>query len=152
PPVLLLRSGLSTVEEVDEVVGRASVVVATAQALARCADAARLRLAELCDRLFVDEAHHVAARTWRLVADLFTGKEIVQFTATPYREDGKHLGGRVAYAYPLRLAQKNGYFARINYRSVIDLTDPDRAVAVAAVAQLRLDLKHGFDHLLMARV
>jgi len=152
PVVLVLRSAFSTVEQVDELVGRASVVVATAQALAGSTDAARARLAELCERLFVDEAHHVAARTWRSVTDLFGGKEIVQFTATPYREDGQHLGGRVAYAYPLRLAQKNGYFARINYRSVIDLTDPDRAVAVAAIAQLRTDLASGLDHLMMARV
>ncbi len=152
PAVLVLRSALSTVEEVDDVVGRANVVVATAQVLTGCSDDARSRLAELSDRLFVDEAHHVAARTWRSVTDLFSNKEVVQFTATPYREDGKHLGGKVAYAYPLRLARKNGYFARINYRSVTDLTDPDRAVALSAVAQLREDLDAGFDHLLMARV
>ena len=152
PSVFVLRSALSTVEEVDDALGRANVVVATAQALARWTDAARTRLVQLCERLFVDEAHHVAARTWRSVTELFNNKEIVQFTATPYREDGRHLGGRIAYAYPLRLAQKNRYFARINYRSIIDLTDPDRAVAVSAIAQLRQDLDHGLDHLLMARV
>ena len=84
-------------------------------------------------RLFVDEAHHLGARTWRQVVELFDGREVVQFTATPYREDGRHLGGRIAYAYPLHLAQAHGYFARINYRSVIDLAEPDRAVAIAAV-------------------
>ena len=109
-------------------------------------------MAEQCDRLYVDEAHHVAAPTWRAVADLFAAKEIIQFTATPYREDGQHLAGRIIYAYPLHLAQKNGYFARINYRSVVDLADPDLAVAEAAVAQLRADLAAGLDHLLMARV
>lgn len=152
PVVLVLRSALSTAEDVDNVVSRANVVVATAQALTRCTEAARTRLLDLCAWLFVDEAHHVAARTWRAVTDLFGDKEIVQFTATPYREDGQHLGGKVAYAYPLRLAQKNGYFSRINYRSVIDLTNPDRAVAIAAIAQLREDLDAGLDHLLMARV
>lgn len=152
PVALVLKSGLSTVKDVDGVVSRANVIVATAQAVASCTETARARLMELCDRLFIDEAHHVAARTWRSVTDLFQGKEIVQFTATPYREDGQHLGGRVAYAYPLRLAQKNGYFARINYRSVIDLGDPDRAVAAAAIGQLRNDRAAGLDHLLMARV
>lgn len=152
PVVLALRSGLETVEQVEELMARANVVVATAQVLNNCSAAAKSRLAELCDRLFVDEAHHVAAPTWRAVAELFTGREVVQFTATPYREDGEHLGGRIAYAYPLRLAQKHGYFARINYHSVIDLTDPDRAVAAAAVSQLRDDLDAGLDHLLMARV
>jgi superfamily II DNA or RNA helicase len=152
PVVMVLRSGLTTVEEVDELLDSTNVIVATAQVLDRCSEAARTRLASGCVRLFVDEAHHVGARTWREIVDLFADREVVQFTATPYREDGRHLGGRVAYAYPLRLAQKHGYFARINYRSVIDLADPDRAVATAAVEQLRADLDAGFDHLLMARV
>ncbi len=152
PVVLVLKSSLVTAEEVNDVVGRANVVVSTAQALAECTDVARARLVELCERLYVDEAHHVAARTWRSVTELFSEKEVVQFTATPYREDGQHLGGQVAYAYPLRLAQKNGYFAPINYHSIIDLADPDRSVAVAAITQLRADLEAGLDHLLMARV
>jgi len=152
PSVLLLRSALSTVADVDAAVGRANVVVSTAQALSACAENARARLVELCDRLFVDEAHHVAARTWRQIAAAFEGKEVVQFTATPYREDGQHLDGPIAYAYPLRLAQQNNLFARINYHSVVDLADPDRAVAAAAIEQLRLDLELGLDHLLMARV
>ncbi|NWJ69151.1 DEAD/DEAH box helicase family protein [Pseudonocardia sp. ICBG1122] len=152
PVVLVLSSGLTTAEEVDELLGGTNVVVATAQALSRCSEPARTRLTGGCTRLFVDEAHHVAARTWREIVDLFSDREVVQFTATPYREDGWHLGGRVAYAYPLRLAQKHGYFARINYRSIIDLADPDRAVATAAVEQLRADVDAGYDHLLMARV
>jgi DNA invertase Pin-like site-specific DNA recombinase len=49
-------------------------------------------------------------------------------------------------------AQQHGYFASIAYRSVVDLANPDRAVATAAVQQLRDDLEAGFDHLLMARV
>lgn len=152
PNVLVLRSGLATADQVDDALRRVNVVVATAQALTSCSDVARSRLMELCERLYVDEAHHVAARTWRSVADLFTDREVVQFTATPYREDGRHLSGRIAYTYPLRLAQKNGYFARINYHSVIDLADPDRAVAAAAIKQIRDDIGADKDHLLMARV
>ncbi|ALL85411.1 hypothetical protein AD017_30150 (plasmid) [Pseudonocardia sp. EC080619-01] len=152
PAVLVLSSGLTTVEEADELLDGTNVIVATAQALDKCSEPARTRLTGGCTRLFVDEAHHVGARTWREIVDLFSDREVVQFTATPYREDGRHLGGRVAYAYPLRLAQKHGYFARVNYRSIIDLSDPDRAVATAAVEQLRADLDAGYDHLLMARV
>lgn len=152
PVVLLLKSGLDSAAQMVDLVGHANIVVATTQAIENCADDARLKLVDMCDRLFVDEAHHVAARTWRAVSDLFSEKEVVQFTATPYREDGKHLGGRIAYAYPLRLAKKNGLFAKINYRSVIDLVNPDRSVAEAAIAQLRDDLSDGLDHVLMARV
>ena len=152
PVVFVLRSGLATAGDVDATVCRANVVVATAQALTSCSAEARTRIVEVCDRLFIDEAHHVAARTWRSLTEIFQGKEIVQFTATPYREDGKHLGGAIAYTYPLHLAQRDGLFARINYRSVVDLHDPDRAVAEAAVAELRADVDQGYDHLLMARV
>lgn len=152
PIVLILKSGLKTTDEVDRLVSRANVIVATAQALNACSEEARTRLAQECHRLFVDEAHHLGARTWKEIVELFRDREVVQFTATPYREDGRHLGGRIAYAYPLRLAQTHGYFARINYRSVIDLADPDRALAIAAVEQLRVDIASGHDHLLMARV
>ncbi|MFA1705968.1 DEAD/DEAH box helicase [Mycobacterium intracellulare] len=152
PVVLVLKSGLQAIDDVDALLSKCNVVVATAQVLNTCSDEARGQLAHTCERLFVDEAHHLGARTWREVVDLFEGREIVQFTATPYREDGQHLGGSIAYAYPLRLAQAHGYFARINYRSVVDLADPDRAVAIAAVEQLRADIQVGNDHLLMARV
>lgn len=152
PVVLLLKGGIASASEVIEAIDKANVVVTTAQALLQCSEEALVQIADRCDRLFVDEAHHVAARTWRSVAELFKGKEVIQFTATPYREDGQHLGGRIAYAYPLRLAQKNNYFARINYHSVVDLAAPDRAVAKAAIRQLREDLDGQLDHLLMARV
>ncbi|MBF6427827.1 DEAD/DEAH box helicase family protein [Nocardia cyriacigeorgica] len=152
PAVLVLSHAIHTVAQASQLLARTNVIVATAQVLNACSAEARTALAHGCARLFLDEAHHTAAQTWRAVAELFAGREVVQFTATPYREDGRHIGGRIAYSYPLRLAQKNGFFARINYHSVVDLSDPDRAVAVAAVAQLRTDIAAGLDHLLMARV
>lgn len=152
PAVFVVKRGLQTVDLVQQVLRRSNVVVATAQVLNAFSEEARSYLANSCQRLFVDEAHHLGARTWRQVVEQFNGREVVQFTATPYREDGRHLGGRIVYAYPLRLAQRHGYFSRINYRSVIDLADPDRAVATAAVEQLRKDVEGGLDHLLMARV
>ncbi len=151
PAVLVLKHGLETAEQAEDLTARANVIVATAQVLNSCTPEARASLAASCERLFVDEAHHMAARTWRSVAALFSDREVVLFTATPFREDGRHIGGRVVYAYPLRLAQKHGYFARINYHSITDLADPDRAVAAAAIEQLRSDLAAGRNHLLMAR-
>lgn len=151
PAVLVLKSA-PALEDVDGLLARSNVIVATAQVLTACSPTIRDRIAAACARLFVDEAHHVAARTWRVIMEAFAGKEVVQFTATPYREDGRHIPGRLAYAYPLRLAQEHGYFARIDYHSIVDLADPDRALATAAVRQLRADREAGFDHLLMARV
>ena len=152
PVVGVMRSGLTTVVECDELVLPCNVVVATSAALAKCSPEAMSRLVELCDQLIVDEAHHVAARTWKAVADAFAPKLVMQFTATPFREDGKYMGGKVKYAYPLRLAQRDGYFSTINYRAITDIGDPDRSLATAAIEQLRADLEAGFDHVLMARV
>ena len=76
----------------------------------------------------------------------------MQFTATPFREDGKPLGGRLVYDFPLAEAQKDGYFSPIRYQSVFDLEHPDQAIATAALTVLREDLAAGYDHLLMARV
>lgn len=152
PVVLVLKSAPPTIDAANDLLKGASVIVATAQILAVCSASVRQVITDTCQRLFVDEAHHGAAPTWRNVVEEFAGKEVVQFTATPYREDGKHIGGRVAYAYPLRLAQEHKYFAPIRYRSVVDFAEPDRAVATAAITQLRADLAAGFDHLMMARV
>ena len=102
--------------------------------------------------LFVDEAHHVAATTWSDIRSAFAAKPVVQFTATPFREDGKHLQGRIVYSFPLREAQAQGYFSQIDFKSVVDFQDPDRALAAEAVARLRDDIKAGRGHVLMARV
>ena len=152
PVVGLIKSGLKTAMQCDELLNACNVLVSTAAAIASSSDEALARLVDRCERLFVDEAHHVAARTWRAIADRFSERLIVQFTATPFREDGKHLGGRIPYAYPLRLAQKHGYFAQINYQSIMSLGNSDQDIAVAALGQLRQDLANYFDHVLMARV
>jgi superfamily II DNA or RNA helicase len=152
PVVGVMKATLQTADECDALFEPSNVIVATAAALAGSATVAVDRLVELSDRLFVDEAHHIAARTWRSIADKFSGKPVVQFTATPFREDGQHLGSCIPYAYPLRLAQKHRYFAAINYHAISDLGNQDRAVAEAAIEQLRQDLAGGLDHVLMARV
>jgi len=133
-------------------VSACNVVVTTPSALSASSIVARSALTGAFSHLFVDEAHHIAARTWAEIRDEFAGRPVVQFTATPFREDGRHLGGHLVYTFPLREAQKDGYFCPIRYVSVVDFEDPDRAVATRALAQLRADLAAGLDHVLMARV
>lgn len=152
PVVGILKSKLETAAECHELIDQASVVVATAAALSRCSPSALVALTDSTNQLFIDEAHHVAAKTWTAIAEAFAERRIVQFTATPFREDGKVVEGRISYAYPLRLAQENGWFAKINYRSITSIGDVDREIATAAVQQLRADLGSGRDHILMARV
>jgi superfamily II DNA or RNA helicase len=152
PVVGILRSRLETAEDCAELLSKCNVLVGTAAALSRCSPEAVAELARGCDQLFVDEAHHVAARTWRTLAEAFAERSVVQFTATPFREDGQPLGGKIAYAYPLRLAQQREYFAPINYTAVSAIGDVDRSLAEAAVRQLESDLAADLDHVLMARV
>jgi superfamily II DNA or RNA helicase len=153
PPVVgRLQGKLTSIDEATQFAQSCNVIVGTPSSLRASDPEVQTALIGECSHLFVDEAHHVAAATWRSIRDQFKGRPIVQFTATPYREDGKRLGGRIIYAYPLRLAQTQGYFSSIRYRSILDFANSDRSIAENAVAQLQTDLAAGFDHLLMARV
>lgn len=128
-----------------------NVVVTTPQALNNSSPEVWSMFLSEFSHLFVDEAHHVAAPTWQKIRDEFSPRPVVQFTATPHRQDGQHLGGNLVYVFPLREAQREGYFSTIRYQSVLSLIDPDRAIAKAAVGFLREDLSNDKDHILMAR-
>lgn len=131
-----------------------NVVVATAASLTQ-GTAAELgpQIANRVGTLIVDEAHHVAARTWGEFRTHFEGKRILQFTATPFRRDGKLVDGDVIYSYPLRRAQEDQYFKPISFEPVWELDDAraDRSIAEAAIAKLRSDLQEQRNHLVMAR-
>jgi superfamily II DNA or RNA helicase len=133
-----------------------NVVVTTMNLIAEgTAAALASAIAEKVDVLIVDEAHHIPASGWSEFRDEFIAKEkhILQFTATPYRRDGKLVDGKIIFEYPLRMAQKDGFFKRINFVPVyeVDDDDGDVAVAVEATRALRADLAAGRDHLMMAR-
>lgn len=131
-----------------------NVVVATMSALGQgTATQFGQDIAHRVSALIVDEAHHVAARTWLTFRDRFVGRKVLQFTATPFRRDGKLVDGHVIYNYPLGRAQQDGYFKPISFRPVFELDrdQGDRAIAEAAVAQLRKDLAEGYDHIILAR-
>ena len=46
-------------------------------------------LASKCDTIIIDEAHHVPASSWNYVKKIFGAVRCLQFTATPFRNDGK---------------------------------------------------------------
>lgn len=77
--------------------------------------------------LFVDEAHHIGADTWKALKGRFTQKKrsILQFTATPYRNDNRRVDGKFIFAYPLRRAQEDKLFTKVNYEPVFE-TRQDR--------------------------
>ena len=63
--------------------------------------------------IFIDEAHHSEASSGSRVRDSFSKKQILQFTATPFRNDGIRLDGKIIFNFPLRKAQEQGYFKPI---------------------------------------
>ena len=116
-------------------------------------EAVQAAFAALFSHVFFDEAHHVEAATWKRFQQHCTGKPALLFTATPFRQDGKPLEGKIIYNFPLSDAQEQGYFNPIHFAEVFepDAEQADREIAAAAAARLREDLDAGHDHILMAR-
>ena len=152
PIVATLRHIPGEVHDVEDLFAHAQVVVTTSSIAGQCTAPVRDRMAQLCPYLFIDEAHHTEARTWSRFKAAFKNRRVLQFTATPFREDGKPLDGEIIFNYSLKKAQEQGYFTQIHFRPVIEFNRKrsDMAIATQAVAQLRTDATKG--HILMARV
>lgn len=152
PIVGLLIHRPKSVELVDDFFSRCNVIVTTINIGGQCDEKIQERMSDLCPYLFIDEAHHIAAPTWTRFKEKFSSSYILQFTATPFRNDGKSVEGKPIYNYPLAKAQEEGYFKKIQYKPVIEFnpTKSDIAIADKAIVQLRADYDKG--HILMARV
>ncbi len=154
PIVGVINKRPQTAEDL-ELIAACNVVVVTASALGMGAETTILdALAQSCSALILDEAHHVPASNWTRVRDAFKNVHTLQFTATPFRRDAQLVDGKVIFNYPLSQAQQDGYFKPIRFESVFEVRGTvraDRAIAEAAIQQLREDLDAGYDHLLMAR-
>ncbi len=132
-----------------------NVVVATMAVISGCSDEVQQSLAKGCSHLFIDEAHHAPASTWNAFRERVfeENKPILQFTATPFRRDGKHVGGKSIFTYPLKKAQEENYFTPITFVSIWEYNRDrgDEAIAKRAIQALKIDLENNFDHLVMAR-
>jgi superfamily II DNA or RNA helicase len=158
PIVCRLKHIPKNLQEADDLFLPCNVVVTTMSILSGCSPTILSRLVDHCSHLFVDEAHHIQAATWERVKLAFAGKRILQFTATPFREDKRHIGGTLIFNYPLQKAQEEEYFKRINFREVwsFDPDEADKLIAQAAIDTLISDLtaradRQAYDHLIMAR-
>ena len=153
PVVAVLEGRPASPKEVADIFRRANVIVTTMQVAGQCEPNIQEKMAELSSHLFIDEAHHIAARTWQLFKLKFKERSVIQFTATPFRTDGKRVDGKFIYVYPLAKAQKEGYFRPINFQAVQGLSekDADKEIVKRVGMQLRADLDDGLDHLVMAR-
>lgn len=132
---------------------RCNVIVSTVAAIQGVPKAVLSELLGAFDTVFFDEAHHLPALSWERISDALKDQTVLQFTATPFRLDGRRIAGRIIYNFPLRLAQNQGYFRKIHFKEVYEHTreQADIAIAHKAVQQLRGDLAAGYDHVLLAR-
>ncbi len=152
PVVGILNRRPPNSADVDSFFLKCNVVVTTMPLASQCDAAVIQRMAGHVSCLFIDEAHHVAAPTWKRFREFFGDKRIAQFTATPFRSDDQPMGGQRAYTFTLRQAQSQGYFKQIQFKPVLEF-DPaqkDAAIAEAAVSQLKADAP--LRHVVLARV
>ncbi|MGQ7908739.1 DEAD/DEAH box helicase [Burkholderia sp. BC1] len=151
PVVGILEHNIPTVEGLAAFFSACNVVVTTSQIAAKLTSECQAHVAQLCSHLFIDEAHHAEARTWKQFKAQFENRRVIQFTATPFRDDDRLIDGKIIYRYPLRQAQRDGYFRPITFRSVFEFNErkADRAIAEAAISELDADTTHL--HVAMAR-
>jgi superfamily II DNA or RNA helicase len=154
PRVGILKHRPLSVEEVNTYFENCNVVVTTMSVVGQLGADIQAAISENCSHLFIDEAHHIAAKTWRKFTSSFSEKHILQFTATPFRNDDRSIGGKIIFNYPLNKAQAEGYFKRIEYHPIYEFnsSEYDRSIATKSVEILRADLENGNNHILMARV
>lgn len=152
PFVSIVSTGM-TLDGWKEILSRSNVIISTMPLLSQTSDDVRKYLSKEITNIFVDEAHHTEAPTWSKFLDVFPKTRIVQFTATPFRNDGRKLRGEFIYTFSLRSAQQQGYYQNINFKPVyeIDKKKADAVIARRAVEILRKDIESGKNHILMAR-
>lgn len=153
PKVLVLNSTISD-PTFSEAIRSANVVITTPALIARGNTETKKALKDMFSHVFFDEAHHIQATEWAALKTLFVQSKIVQFTATPYRNDKKPIEGKIVYNYPLSQALKDECFSRISLISV-DERHPqkkDYAIAHAAMARLIEDRNSSYTrHKMMVR-
>ncbi|ALR30374.1 helicase [Chryseobacterium sp. IHB B 17019] len=153
-PVVFILDKILTNESCINDIEIADVIVSTPSLIARANKKIKDGLKEFFSHVYFDEAHHIKADEWDHIKNLFKQSKIVQFTATPYRNDKKPIEGEVVYNYPLSKALADGCFSKISLVS-IDERNPskkDEVIARAAMDRLIEDRNRGWvRHRMMVR-
>ncbi|MGO4889963.1 DEAD/DEAH box helicase [Anaerobacillus sp. MEB173] len=153
PKIGIMYEGFKEKEELESFLRDCNVVITTMQLLTLMDDEKKNIFSTMCTNVFIDEAHHVKARSWESFRKIFDNEKVIQFTATPFRNDGKNLDGKIIFNFPLSEAQKDGYFTKIEFIPIREYNSQkaDRLIAEVAVKRLEEDIDKGLPHILMAR-
>lgn len=153
PIVGVITSAFEGANQLKSFIRQCNVVITTMQIIDHAPVEQQDVYVSSFSNVFVDEAHHIVATSWRKFSDRFPRHQLVQFTATPFRNDGQRLDGKIIFNYPLRQAQKDGYYRTIHFLPVREYGEEaiaDKAIAEKAVEKLKDDQKH-YQHIMMAR-
>lgn len=153
PSVAALIKTPTELSDLQRIIEKSNVIVTTMSLIQRFSDDYMRAICDGCKTLIVDEAHHIVANTWASVKYKLRSLKCLQFTATPFRNDGKKIDGEIIYSFPLAKAQEQGYFKTINFKPIFEFDEEqgDISIAMAAVAQLEEDLNAGYKHLILVR-
>ncbi|MGG7163422.1 DEAD/DEAH box helicase family protein [Clostridium ihumii] len=101
PNTLYLKSNFNDVEQFETIIEDSNIIIST-MSLINNMDENQVRFVSTkCDLLVVDEAHYISSKTWNSFKRQFSQKKILQFTAIPYRQDGKLVDGKIVYKFPM---------------------------------------------------
>lgn len=152
PVVGILYENFKTAEELIAFIGKCNVIVTTMNLISAGSNELQAQLSQNVSHIFIDEAHHVKAPTWAHFRNLCQQEKIIQFTATPFRNDGQNIDGKFIFNYSMKKAQEDGYFKKIELIQVNewDNAKADVVIVEAALARLKKDIEK-YDHILMAR-
>ncbi len=153
PIVGVINQWFKNKEDLSSFINKCNVVVTTMDILTDSPQDQKYIISSNFSNLFVDEAHHSEAKTWKEFIDLFDKSKVLLFTATPFRNDGKKLNWKFIFNFSLRKAQKQKYYKKINFLPIreYDKDKADKKIAIKAVNQLRDDISHWYNHIIMAR-
>lgn len=153
PVVILMKSLPKENRELEDLLDNANILVTTMSLAAKLTSNQKKKIVDFAELLIVDEAHHIAASSWSQFKALFRDRKILQFTATPFRNDGKKIDGKIIYNYPLIKAQEEGYFQRINFYPIHEFNElkSDISIAEKAIECLKRDIQEGREHIVLVR-
>lgn len=152
PIVTMVKTTLDD-SEWKQKIDNSNVIITTMSSAGKISSEIRTYLRKNISYLFVDEAHHSKAQTWDSFINVFPPRNVIMFTATPFRNDGQKLSGKIVFNFSLKKAQEQGYYQKIrNYQiTKYSTEEADKAIAAKAITILKSDLDKGFDHIVMAR-
>lgn len=153
PIVGIIKNKFASIQAMVDFVEKCNVVVTTMDWLTDQPEAEKKKMSEIFSQIFIDEAHHVKAHSWNEFRNTFEKEKVIQFTATPFRNDGKRLDGKMISNFPLRKAQEQGYYKKIKFFPIREYDNElaDKQIADLAIVKLRADIAAGYNHILMAR-